>query len=194
MPRSGLNREKILAQAAVIADEGGLDALTLAAVAKRLGVTLPGLYKHVASSDAVHRDLAVQGVRDLTSALALATAGLAGRDALQSLAHAYRAYAKVHPGLAAASVRAPDPQDTEHIQVGQAAVATLGAALRDYRLDEAALVDAIRSLRIVLHGVVELEAGGGFGLAQSVDDTVTRLIDGLDAAFRAWGRSARSAH
>jgi AcrR family transcriptional regulator len=187
MPRAGLNREKVLAQAAVVADEGGLEALTLAAVAKRLGVSLPGLYKHIESMDAVHRDLAVHGVRELTSALALATAGLAGRDALHALADAYRAYAKKHPGLTTAALRAPDPQDEEHNQVGEAAVATLAAALRDYRLDGSALIDAIRSLRIVLHGAASLESEGGFGLAQSVDGTVARLVDGLDAAFRTWG-------
>lgn len=191
MPRIGLNRDKVLTEAAIVADESGLEALTLAAVAKRLGVSLPGLYKHIESMDAVHRDLAVQGVRELNSVLALATAGLAGRDALHAVADAYRAYAKVHPGLTSASLRAPDPEDTEHIRVGETAVATLAAALRDYRLDDAGLVDAVRSLRIVLHGAASLEAAGGFGLAQSVDGTVARLIDGLDAAFRAWGGESR---
>jgi AcrR family transcriptional regulator len=59
MPRAGLNRERIAAQAAVVADDMGFDRLTLAAVAARCGVSLPGLYKHVSGLDAVKRDVGV---------------------------------------------------------------------------------------------------------------------------------------
>jgi AcrR family transcriptional regulator len=79
MPRAGLNRERIAAQAAVVADEMGFDRLTLAAVAARSGVSLPGLYKHVNGLEAVKRDVSVLSVRELTAAMAAAAAGLAGR-------------------------------------------------------------------------------------------------------------------
>ncbi len=47
MPRAGLTPDRIISEAATVADEVGLDRLTLAAVAHRCGVSLPGLYKHV---------------------------------------------------------------------------------------------------------------------------------------------------
>ena len=190
MPRAGLNREKIVLAAAEVADENGLGALTLAAVAKRCGVSLPGLYKHIDSLDAVHCDIAVLAVRELTAALALASAGRSGRDALGALATAYRDYAATHPGRATASVRAPAPGDVEHLAAGAAAAGVLSAVLQDYRIEGTDLIDAIRSLRIVLHGCVALEAEGGFGLPQSVDLTFTRLIDALDSTFRQWGSAA----
>jgi hypothetical protein len=37
-----------------------------------------------------------------------------------------------------------------------------------------------------MHGFVALEAGGGFGLPQSVDASYHRLVDALDTALRAW--------
>jgi hypothetical protein len=43
MPRAGLTREKVVEQAAAAADNAGLDNLTLAAVAQRRGVSLPGV-------------------------------------------------------------------------------------------------------------------------------------------------------
>ena len=49
MPRAGLNTDRVVAAAAELADEVGLDQLTLAALAARLGVRQPSLYKHVAS-------------------------------------------------------------------------------------------------------------------------------------------------
>src|SRR6202012_4063249 len=76
MPRAGLTPERIISVAASVADEVGLDRLTLAAVAQRCGVSLPGLYKHVDGLDAGKRDIAVIGARDITIVLAeAATSG-----------------------------------------------------------------------------------------------------------------------
>ena len=52
VPRAGLNPDRIAAVAAEVADEVGLERLTLAMVASRLGVSGPALYKHVAGLDA----------------------------------------------------------------------------------------------------------------------------------------------
>lgn len=186
MPRVGLNRERIAATAAAVADQTGLDRLTLAAVAQRCGVSLPGLYKHVGGLDAVKRDIAVLAVRELTVDLASGAAGLAGRDALLALARAYRAYAVAHPGRYAASVRAPAPGDDEHAAAGAAAIAVLAAVLKGYRIEGEDAIDAIRMLRAALHGFVSLEAAGGFGLPQSVDASFTRLVDALHTAWTTW--------
>lgn len=123
----GLTPERVAAEAAAVADEVGLDRLTLARVADRLGVTLPSLYKHVRGLDGLKRDLPVLGVRELTSALSRAAVGRAGRDALHAIADAYRDYATAHPGVAAASVRAPNPGDAEHLAAGDAVLAILFA-------------------------------------------------------------------
>jgi AcrR family transcriptional regulator len=188
MPRMGLTRQRVVAEAAAVADETGLDRLTLAAVAKRLGVSLPGLYKHIDSLDGLRRDLAILGVQELTAAMSAAAVGRSGRDALHAIAAAYREYAAAHPGRAAASIRAPNPADSEHLAAGEAAVAVLLAVLDGYQIRGTDAVDAIRVLRVVLHGFTTLEAASGFGLPQSVDDTFTRLIDSLDATFTRWSR------
>jgi AcrR family transcriptional regulator len=179
MPRMGLTRERVVDEAATVADEVGLDQLTLATVARRLNVTLPGMYKHVANLDGLRRDLAVLGVRELTTVMGAAAVGRSGHDALTAIADAYRAYATAHPGRAAASVRAPGPDDAEHLAAGAAAIEMLSSALAEYQLTGDDLIHTIRSLRALLHGFVSLEAVGGFGLPQSVDITFHRLIDGF---------------
>ena len=186
----GLNAERVIAAAAAVADEAGLDRLTMAAVAKRLGVSLPGLYKHVDGLDGLRRDLAIAGVRDLTAAMTASACGRSGRDALHSIAGSYRSYAARHPALCAASIRAPAPDDAEHLAVSDAAVGMLRAALAGDGIAGDDVVHAIRCLRVTLHGFVTLEAAGGFGLPQSVDETFARLIDSLDATFRRWAQRA----
>ncbi len=186
MPRIGLTHARVVAEAAIVADEVGLDRLTLASVAQRFGVSLPSLYKHVRSLEGLKRDLALLAVRELTVALSAAAVGRAGRDALRAIARAYRAYAREHPGRAAASVRAPDPDDAEHVAASEAILAVLFAVLAGYGITGADAIDAIRSLRAAMHGFVTLEAAGGFGLPQSVDATEGRLIDLLDTGFASY--------
>jgi AcrR family transcriptional regulator len=186
MPRMGVTHQRVVAEAAEVADQVGLDGLTLAAVAKRLGISLPGLYKHIGSLDSLKRDLAVLGVRELTAAISAAAVGRSGRDALHAIADAYRSYAAAHPAVCAASVRAPDPADAEHLAVAEAAGAVLFAVLDGYHLGGDDAIDAIRILRAALQGYTSLEAAGGFGLPQSVDATFARLVDSLDATFTRW--------
>ena len=190
MPKVGLTREKIVAQAAEVADEAGFGGLTLAAVAKRCGVSLPGLYKHVESLDAVRRDVAVLAVRELAAVLALATTGRSGRDALAAAAAAYRDYALSHPGRAASLSAAPAEGDREHDAAVSQAAHVFACVMLDYRLEGDDLIDAIRLMRVAMHGFAMLEGAGGFGLPHAVDATFARLVDMLDSAFRQWSDAA----
>lgn len=58
--RAPLDRERILRAAVVLADAGGLDALTMRRLGQRLGVEAMSLYKHVADKEDV-----LQGIVDL---------------------------------------------------------------------------------------------------------------------------------
>jgi AcrR family transcriptional regulator len=186
MPRMGLTRERVVAEAATVADETGFDRLSLATVAKRLGVSLPALYKHVASLDSLRRDVAVLAVRELAATLGHAAIGRSRREALDAIADAYRTYAQAHPARSAASVRAPDPADTEHLAAAEAAVGVVAAVVTGYGITGDDTIHAIRAVRAVLHGFATLETSGGFGLPQSVDETFARLVDSLDATFTTW--------
>ncbi len=186
MPRVGLTRERVIEEAAAVADEAGLDRLALAAVAQRCGVSLPGLYKHVDGLDAVKRDIAVFAVRELAGVLAAAAAGVAGREALWESVMAYREYATARPGRYAATLRAPAPGDDEHAAAAAEAIAVIASALKAYQLEGTELIHAVRMLRSAFHGIVSLEAAGGFGLPESLDDTYAHLVDALDGAFRSW--------
>ena len=187
MPRAGLTPERIISEAATVADEVGLDRLTLAAVAQRCGVSLPGLYKHVSGLDEVRRGIALLAVRELTGAGARAAAGVTGADALRAISAAYRSYALACPGRYAASVLAPAPGDEEHIEVATEAFEMISAALAGYHLEGAALIHAVRMWRAACHGIATLQTAGGFGLPESVDVTFGYLIDALDTEFRRLG-------
>jgi AcrR family transcriptional regulator len=186
MPRAGLTPDRVVAEAAAVADEGGLEQLTLAAVAQRLGVALPSLYKHVTGLDGLHRELAILGMRELANRLAKAAMGRSRRDALASVADAYRTFANERPGLYVSTMRAPSADDAEHTAVSQDALDVAIAVMRSYGIEGVDAVHAIRVYRSGLHGFVSQEATGAFGMPESVDESFRLMIDLLDRAFSAW--------
>ena len=191
MPRAGLTPERIIRQAATVADEVGLDRLTLATVAQRCGVSLPGLYKHVSGLDEVRRGISILAVAEVTGIAARAAAGVSGLAALRAVSAAYRGYALDHPGRYAASVLAPVAGDEEYDAVTNQALAVLMAAFKGYELEGSDLIHAIRMWRAACHGIATLQSAGGFGLPESVDVTFDHLIDALDIEFRRLGRQSR---
>jgi AcrR family transcriptional regulator len=176
MPRAGLDTERVVDAAARIADAEGLDAVTLARVAAELGVRPPSLYNHVEGHGGLLRALAVRGVRELTAALREAAVGRSGADALGATARAYRAYAHAHPGLYAATVAAPAPDDPEHQAAARETVDVVFAVLRGWSLEGDDAVHAARAFRSSLHGFVGLEAAGGFGIPVDLDESFDRLV------------------
>ena len=181
--RPRLTADRVVAEAAALADERGIQALSLSPLAERLGVRVPSLYKHVGGLDDLHRRLALAGLRDLAEQLGAATVGRSGRDALLACATAWRAYAKAHPGRYGAVQRAPDPADAELLAAASRLTELIFAILRGYGLDEEQTVHATRAVRSALHGFVTIEAAGGFGLPQDVDESYARLVALLDSGL-----------
>ncbi|MCW3812915.1 WHG domain-containing protein [Micromonospora sp. DR5-3] len=186
MPRAGLTPAAVVREAAVLADEVGYDRLTLAALAGRLGVALPSLYKHIKGADDLHRKLAVLVTTEVADELTTAAAGRAGGDALCAVATAFREYARRHPGRYVAAQRAPDPADPEHLAAAERAVGAVYAILRGYGLTGDAAVDATRMFRAAVHGFITLEAAGGFGLPREIDRSFDQMVSALDTAYRGW--------
>src|SRR5262245_31033548 len=105
MPRRGLDRAAVVAAAAALADEVGLEGLTLASLAERLDVRSPSLFNHVPGGlTGLRRELALHGLRELATRLSRAAVGRAGGEAVRAVAAAYRAFGRERPGLYAATL------------------------------------------------------------------------------------------
>ncbi len=183
MPRAGLTPQRVVAEAAAVVDEVGWDKLTLAAVAERLGVRLPSLYKHVGSLAALRQGVAAQATRELGDALTSAAVGRSGPQALFAIADAYRGYGRAHPGRYASTVRAPEPDDAEHLAAAEAVLQVVFAVLAGYGITGDDAVDVTRSLRASLHGFVTLELAGGFGMSHDVERSFRRMVGMFDLSL-----------
>lgn len=184
MPRAGLDPDVVVRRASALIDENGVEALTLARVAGELGVATPSLYKHVGGLDDLIGRVAVAATAELAAQLGAASRGRSGRHALEAIADAYRRFAHEHPGTYPLTQRRRDTDAwTAAATEGVTAVV---AALSGYGVDQGD-VHRIRFVRSALHGFVELERTGGFGLPTSVDESFAVLVDALDATLRSLG-------
>ncbi|WP_433501291.1 TetR/AcrR family transcriptional regulator [Sphaerimonospora sp. CA-214678] len=191
MVRAGLTADRVTLVGAELADEVGLDHVTMSAVARRLGVRDASLYAHVRGLEDLRGRIALLAADEKTIRIAEATAGRAGKDALTAFANAWRAYARTHPGRYTAT-QIPtqiDPALAARAPGPRRAVELTYSMLRAYALDEPDLTDAVRLVRSTLHGFVSIEAAGGFAHARPAEDSWTRCLDALHALLERWPAS-----
>ncbi|MFJ8748059.1 TetR/AcrR family transcriptional regulator [Streptomyces sp. NPDC102441] len=188
MARAGLTAERVTIAGAELADEVGLEQVTMSQVARRLGVKDASLYTHVRGLEDLRGRIALLAADEKTIGIAEATAGRAGRDALIAFAGAWRQYAHTHPGRYTAT-QTPiriDPELAAEAPGPRRAVQLTYGMLRGYGLAEPDLTDAVRLLRSTFHGFVALEAAGGFTHGRSPQRSWDRSLDALHTLLEHW--------
>lgn len=167
---------RVVQVALALADEQGFEAVTLADVAAQLGIRIPSLYNYIANLQGLRHEMTLWGVRQLGDQLRRAAVGKAGEDAILALATAYRAFAHAHPGIYSATQRAPKPDEPDIAASAQEIIDIVAAVLQPYGFSGDETIHAIRALRSVLHGFVDLETSGGFGLSVDRDESFQHLM------------------
>lgn len=186
MARAGLTTARVVAAAADLADEVGLENVTLSALARGFGVKDASLYSHVKNVRDLRTRIALLAAAEFAERARAAVAGRAGKDALVAFAHAYRDFARERPGRYAATQLPADPAALAEEPGALRGIETTYAVLRAYGLREPDLTDAVRLLRATFHGYCALEASGGFNASRDVWASWDRALDALHVALENW--------
>jgi AcrR family transcriptional regulator len=185
--RRTLNRAAVVRAAAEVADQHGLDELTLTRVAESLGVSLPALYNHVRSTTDCTAAIARLGLDSLIARLVRARAGVAGDDAVRAVGRAWRRFAAERPGLYSAIHRHRWHRSPEQSDAGDRLLALLQSVVLAYGRGD---VQQAWALGAALHGFVASEAEGAGPVACDLDRSFDSLLDLLCAGLRAAATSA----
>jgi AcrR family transcriptional regulator len=160
----------------------GAAGLTMQAVARRVGVRAPSLYKRVRSRDDLLRLVAEAAVAELGDRLAAAAGCDDPREDLRALAHGLRAYARDVPAAyALIFAPAPDAARPDPALLARASAPVMRAAGELAGEDRA--LEAARTLTAWAHGFISMELADAFSLGGDVDRAfefgVTRLTAAL---------------
>ncbi|GGG63755.1 TetR/AcrR family transcriptional regulator [Paenibacillus radicis (ex Gao et al. 2016)] len=176
-PRQGLDQQTILQAAAEIADERGLQEVTMALLSQKLGVRSPSLYNHVESLSGLRFKLTLHGLKCLNEKMLRSAFGRSGDDAVFACAKAYIEFAREHPGLYEATLASQiHTDDPEWKALSNELVQQLIELLRAYDLEYEEAIHLVRGLRSILHGFASLERAGGFGMPIHLDDSINRVL------------------
>ncbi len=175
--RAGLSYQLIIETAALLADQYGLETLTLTQIAEYLGVRKPSLYNHIGGLSDVQQGLAVFAMQELRIKLSDAAIGLSKRDAIMAIAKAYRRFAHERPGLYRAIVARPNRDNAAVKEAIQKLMHIIAIVLGAYKLNASDSTHALRGLRSLMHGFVSLEAAGWFVQPVERDESYHQLIN-----------------
>jgi AcrR family transcriptional regulator len=163
-------------------DEGGPDAVTMLAVAERVGVQAPSLYKRVPGRAALLGLVGGAAFDELGAVLAPCAGDPDPRSALRGMVTAYRAWAHAHPrayGLLFADLPAAARPPADH---GARASAPLLGVIARLAGPHRALEGA-RVVTAFAHGFVAMELAGAFRLGGDPAEAFDAGVDLLAAAL-----------
>ncbi|WP_308295127.1 TetR/AcrR family transcriptional regulator [Streptomyces sp. NK08204] len=173
---------QIAAAARGLLEERGRDELTMRALAERLGIRAPSLYKHFRNKEAVEAALVEDALAEMGAALHAALGEVPAAGRVPALLAAYRRFALAHPGLYRLATTGPLPR------------AALPGGLEDWAgspfflaTDEPHLAQALWSYA---HGMVLLELDHRYPDGSDLDLTWQA---GARAFTASGGRSALDA-
>ena len=175
--RAGLDTDQVLAAARAVLREAGIEALSLRAIARRLGVAPNTLYSHVAGKD----DLLDLVLDDVLGGVTLPAEEDLRRDpwgAVRAIMLNSYDVLLAHPGLVPAYL---DRQGARGVQARRLGVVTL-RALGIAGLDEVAAREAMRVLIVNTVGFAAFSArpeGAGVGVI-GADELRRTFENGLD--------------
>ena len=186
-PRRSLDVEQVVDAAVAVVDEGGPDALSVRAVAGRLGLNPNALYTYVPSRAALEK-VVVERVLGESDRGLLAGQAERWRQRIASYADSLRAALLTHPGTARLLMTAP-MDGPNALQVGEG----LMGALVDAGLSDDDAGRASYSIIVQVLGAVALEVAETDGrppLPPEVDRVAGRreALTGIDAEY--WPHTA----
>ncbi len=179
---SRTSNAEVVAAARELLEAGGLEAVSMQAVAERVGVRAPSLYKRFESRAAVVRAIAADVVAEQERLYAEAVRGDDPAADIRRLADAYRAFARRRPQAYQLVFADLGPEASPSVEALARAAAPL-VEVASRLVGPARALDAARLVTAFAHGFVSMELAGAFRLGGDVDEAYAYGVEMLIAAL-----------
>ena len=182
----------IVAAGRDLLEAGGLDAVTMHAVAMRVGVRAPSLYKRLPNRAALIAAIGAAALDDLGQRLEPLSRQPDPAAGLRSVAAAFRAFAHANPRAYELLFMNLPPESRPPADRNALASAPL-LALAERLVGPEEALDAARLVTAFAHGFVSMELSGAFRLGGDVDEAYRYGVAVLVSALATGRRPATAA-
>ena len=172
-------KAEVVEAARDLLESGGPEAVTMRAIADRLGIQAPSLYKHFPDKGALEAALVAAGFVEQAEAFSAASRS---RNPLTALGRAYRAWAIAHPHLYLLMTNRPLERDRLPEGVESAAAAPLIKACGGD-------LNRARAAWAFAHGMTSLELANRFPPDADLDAAWRSGVDALRPPLTTQSRS-----
>lgn len=173
-----IDKDYILAKIEKTMAKAHWHELSIAGIAKKVGVKSPSIYHYFSGLEGLRNELSMKATIEFAEVLAESLVSVPQEQKVRVFFETYRAFSKENPFKFECVQFGIASQNKELLQKAYKIVqlATEASDLKtpDRSLEE--IIHKVRIIRCLLNGFIDLESNGGFQLEQSSDETFEYLI------------------
>lgn len=188
MSKAGLDEGTVIERAAKLANEEGLEKVTLKLLAKDLHVKSPSLYNYISGLDDLKEKIMLYGWKQMEHRIVGAVIGVAGYDAVRAACWAFYRYATENPGIFNAMLWYNKFQDEKSMAATERLFDILFRIMEPMHISRKDCNHVIRTFRGFLEGYALLVNNGAFGNPISIEESFELSLNVLIEGMKSLGR------
>ncbi len=188
MGKAGLDEGTVIERAAKLANEEGLERVTLKLLAEDLQVKSPSLYNYISGLDDLKEKIMLYGWKQMEHRIVGAVIGVAGYDAVRAACWAFYRYATENPGIFNAMLWYNKFQDEKSMAATERLFDILFRIMEPMHISRKDCNHVIRTFRGFLEGYALLVNNGAFGNPISIEESFELSLNVLIEGMKSLGR------
>lgn len=179
MSRVGLSKEKVIEEAAKLANEKGLSGITVTSLSAYLGIRKPSLYYHVKSTEEVFQELMLYGWRKVSCDLVSNIQEDDPKQAIRVFGHSIYHFALDNPGVFEAMLWYNNYEDERFTEMTKGLYQFFFAQMDKLGIDQMVANHLLRTFRAFWEGYALLVIHNSFGNPISIEESYDLSLDVL---------------
>ena len=184
MARMGLDKNVIIYRAAQLANDVGLENITLKALANDLNIQPPSLYSHIRGLDDLKKELMIYGWLQMEEQILEAVAGISGYEAIEVVCRTFVKYATANPGVFNAMLWYNKFENDEAQSATKKLFSVVFKVFSSLNISHEDSEHLIRTFRSFLEGFALLVNHNAFGNPLSINDSFELSLKVLLAGMK----------
>ena len=184
MARMRLDKSAVISRAAQLANDVGLENITLKALANDLNIQPPSLYSHIRGLDDLKKELMIYGWLQMEDQILEAVAGISGYDAIEVICRTFLKYATENPGVFNAMLWYNKFENDETNNATKKLFSVVFKVFASLNISQEDSDHLIRTFRSFLEGFALLVNHNAFGNPISINDSFDLSLKVLMAGMK----------